>query len=122
MRLSSGKIVINPDDSDALKQLKAEMIKNQLKPSTVVKYKREAYVYEPLGVRVTFDSMIESLPATPYCLVMDGAIALPALPRNTVIMEVKYNDKLPAMIKRLCTSNAQKISVSKYALCKLAKY
>jgi len=114
--------VIDPlSGSDAERKLKAQMAAAGLKPGAVIKYVREAYTFEPLDVRITFDTRLDLLPAAASCLVSEAAAGFPALGREQYIMEVKYNDHLPAMIRRLCATSAQKISFSKYAMCKLAR-
>ncbi|MBR6594379.1 MAG: polyphosphate polymerase domain-containing protein [Clostridia bacterium] len=97
-----------------------ELRSKGLRPSIIVRYKRDAFVHVPTNTRLTFDREIEALPSDSRCL-YDGSLAgVPALPRGQVIMEVKYDDRLPAFVRKLSNCPCQQLSVSKYALCREA--
>ncbi len=98
--------------------LVSEMYSKGLRPAVNVRYDREAYIYEPLGIRVTFDINIDSLPCDKEVLFGDTHLALPALSRNEIVMEIKYSEKCPAFVRKLCETDGMQLSVSKYALCR----
>ena len=88
-----------------------------LRPRVIVDYEREAYVYGPGNVRVTFDSHIRtglyhnSLFAEPF----------PTVPaQENLILEVKYDAFLPEIMERAVrVPGRQSCAFSKYAVCRM---
>lgn len=101
--------------------LSTEMLSRGLKPICAIRYDRLAFLYEPLNIRLTFDTCIDGLPPDKISLAGDTARAIPALPRGEVIMEVKYDTVCPSFVRKICACSGQQISVSKYALCRGAR-
>lgn len=95
-----------------------EMRSKGLKPAIVVRYRRDAFVYPPLDCRLTFDTNVEALDGNADYLFDDSTGGIPALPRQTVVMEVKYGDRAPAFLRKISACNGMQLSVSKYALCR----
>ena len=95
-----------------------EMRAKGLFPVITVRYKRDAFVYPEADVRLTFDTNVEALLPDFAHLFDDAECGVPALPRNVVIMEVKYGEYLPAFVRKLASCDAMQLSVSKYALCR----
>ena len=95
-----------------------EMRSKGLFPAITVRYKRDAFVYPEADVRLTFDTDVEALPPDFAHLFDDSECGIPALPRNVVIMEVKYGEYLPAFVRKIASCDAMQLSVSKYALCR----
>lgn len=95
-------------------------IKNQLlKPKTVVDYIREAYTFNPGNIRITMDSDIKSgLFSKDFF-----NLSLPTIeasPMGQVILEVKYDDFLPEIIRdAIQTNERSSTSISKYATCRI---
>lgn len=116
-KLCYGDIAWLRDAPEALmRELYYNMVTFHLKPRTIIDYSREAYVYGPGNVRVTFDSNIRS-----------GLHRLDFFSRNMptvgtldptlVILEVKYDEYLPDVVSYLLQlGNRERLSVSKYAL------
>ena len=100
--------------------LVSEMRSKGFKPAISVRYDREAYIYKPLGIRITFDKNVDSLPPEKSTLFGDTKAALPAVGRNKIIMEVKYSERCPAFIRKAVNTFGMQLSVSKYALCRNA--
>lgn len=100
--------------------LVSEMRSKGFKPVISVRYDREAYIYKPLGIRITFDKNVDSLPPEKATLFGDTKAALPAVGRNKIIMEVKYSERCPAFIRKAVNTFGMQLSVSKYALCRNA--
>ncbi|GEM00958.1 VTC domain-containing protein [Halolactibacillus halophilus] len=71
-----------------------------LKPQTVIDYQREAFTYPYGNVRITFDSHVQS---SLYNIdILNRYLPMVnCLEPNEVILEVKYDDYLPAVIKPL---------------------
>ena len=115
--------IINGEGVDADSKcfgLVSEMRAKAFSPAVSVRYDREAYVFEPLGIRVTFDFCIDALPPEAKTLFGDTLLAIPAIDRGKVIMEIKYSERCPAFIRKCCETFGMQLSVSKYALCRNA--
>ncbi|WP_249661382.1 polyphosphate polymerase domain-containing protein [Lysinibacillus fusiformis] len=107
------------DERGLIRDLYQEMSYSQLRPTTVVDYEREAYIYPFGNVRVTFDSKVQSSLRNPDMF-------NPSLPmvdvqeQNLVILEVKYDDYLPDIIKYLLQSvDTRAEAYSKYQLSRM---
>ncbi|HBR32492.1 MAG: polyphosphate polymerase domain-containing protein [Eubacteriales bacterium] len=103
--------------SEKLMPLAAEMQSKGVRPAVTVRYRREAFFLEGTDVRVTFDTRVESVPGDMDSLFNDKRQGIPAINPISVIMEIKYGNKLPTLIRRLCCADVLPLSVSKYALC-----
>ena len=103
--LKSGKAV--------LQELYAKLCFQQLRPRAVIVYDREAYVYRPGNVRITFDREV-SAALTPSDFLEPDA---PLYSRGSgIIMEVKYDEFLPAvMADAVGVSCRRAAAFSKYA-------
>lgn len=89
-----------------------------LKPKVIVEYEREAYVYAPGDVRITFDSNIRSSINNMDLLDKNNVMA-PVTRRGDTIMEVKYTGFLPTHIKSMIqTGNGSQQAFSKYVACR----
>lgn len=92
---------------------------NYLRPKVLVDYTREPFVFPAEDVRITFDKNVRTaMRATdlfnPH---------LPTYPvwdlRNCMILEVKFNQSLPAYIRMLIQVNAAaRTAASKYVFCR----
>lgn len=96
-----------------------KLLHEQLRPETIVDYIREAYVFSPGNVRVTFDKNIR----TGLFAVNLLDKKLPTIPAmigdNPIVMEVKFDEFIPEIISHLIqTGNQKAIAVSKYVLCR----
>jgi hypothetical protein len=90
------------------------------KPSILIDYHRESFVMDEANVRITFDSNLEYALSSPD--LCDESLAMKSILKNQIILEVKYHGILPAFIKNLLQNEGyNRISVSKYALCRLSK-
>lgn len=106
-----------PEDAEYF-GLASEIRAKGFRPVVSVRYDREAYVFSPMGVRVTFDMNLDTLSATKESLFGKVEGVIPAIPRGSVIMEIKYTDSCPSFIKKCCATTGMQLSVSKYALCR----
>jgi hypothetical protein len=102
-----------------LRELYAKMKHQLLGPKTVVDYSREAYIYEPGNVRITFDRHVQSG-------LFSHNFFDPHLPTMTmttsdqVILEVKFDEFLPELILDIIQTNQRRnSSISKYAACRI---
>ncbi|MWC30045.1 polyphosphate polymerase domain-containing protein [Paenibacillus sp. MMS18-CY102] len=95
-----------------------DLVTGAMKPSVIVDYVREAYIYPTSDVRITFDKQLEaslqSFDIFDQDLVTAGTIEGPR-----TILEVKYDAFLPTMIRDLLQlSSHNRSSISKYGICK----
>jgi len=104
----------------ALTRLQMGLRRSGARPSCIVDYIREPYVFGPGNVRITFDKHLRT---GPWC----RRLYDPELPMLTVpveadmILEVKYDGFLPLVIKRLFPPSIQgPFAISKFMLCRPA--
>ena len=102
----------------AAQNLAIQMLAGSLRPVTTVRYRRDAFYFPGTDLRLTFDKNLEILPPTAESLFHQNTPGIPALDKNTVIMEIKYGSYLPTFIRNLTAVPATQLSVSKYALCR----
>ncbi|MBN1624579.1 MAG: polyphosphate polymerase domain-containing protein [Clostridia bacterium] len=88
-----------------------------LKPKVVVEYDREAYIFEPGNVRITFDSNIRSSVGK-MDILEKNTITAPVTRDSETIMEIKYTGFLPGFIKNIIKINSSQQAFSKYAACR----
>lgn len=112
---------IDLEDRDLLQQFIDAIKRSNLKPSIIVDYTRIAYTYPYEDVRITFD---ESIMSGKYNYDLLNDIKLySVLEDDYVILEVKYNNKLPSFLNDVIkTVPMVRLAVSKFALCTERKY
>lgn len=106
-------------DQPLARQLYIRLCTGAYTPKSVVQYWRKAYLYPVSDVRITFDTQVAASNVLGSFLDAQPSL-IPLLPLDTGVLEVKYNDFLPGVLKeqvarldRLQTSN------SKYAQSRL---
>lgn len=88
------------------------------RPTTIVDYWREAYVYSYGNVRITFDKRL-AVGSNNLDLFHPDLSHAEVLPPALTIMEVKYDDVLPENIRQLLRPTSHlRSSISKYVLCR----
>ncbi len=89
-----------------------------MKPKVIVSYERTSYVYRSGNVRVTFDRNIASS-ARVGDFFAENTGRRQILPVGRQLLEVKYDEYLPDPIYHaLSLANMQRITFSKYYLCR----
>lgn len=108
------------DERSLMQDLYKDIQLYQLKPTTVVDYEREAYVYEHGNVRITFDCKVQtSLQNTD--MFNKQLPMVDVLEPNEVILEVKYDSYLPSVIKMLLQGiHTRHEAYSKYQLSRMS--
>ena len=104
-----------------LQELGFKMTTQMLRPKTVVSYRREAYIYGPGNVRITFDKEVAGcLSPQSYLEPKYGETAPLRLTNpNTMILEVKYDEFLPDIISGIILPElTRQEAISKYAACR----
>lgn len=106
------------DERSLLGELYYHMVTERLAPKTIVDYTREPFVYKSGNVRVTIDYNIRTGDFRTDFLNPD-TILLPAGDK-TVLLEIKWDEYLPLIIKDACFIPGRRItSFSKYAQCRI---
>lgn len=101
-------------------RFEAECETGLLQPAVIVEYDRIPYIYPEGNVRITMDKNICGSPET--CKFMEKDVtAIPILDKGYHLLEIKYDEYLPDVIRQaLQTVSLERISFSKYYLCRLA--
>lgn len=89
----------------------------ELKPSVVVDYVREAYLHPLSNTRITFDKELACGITTNDFFSPDYKSAY-IFGKNEVILEVKFDEYLPEMIRRMLSIGYRPLAASKYTLCR----
>lgn len=102
-------------DDELINELQYKMECNLYKPIIIIDYLRIAYVYPLNDIRITIDYNISC--SNEIDKFFDKDInSIPILEKDKAILEVKYNDFLPNIIKyALNERSLEEISFSKYA-------
>lgn len=88
-----------------------------MRPRVIVDYDREPYLIDEGTVRITFDSYVRA-PVLSYDIFDPKLPALAVLPEGKLIMEVKFTEFLPQIVRNLLPPKASEFTaVSKYVLC-----
>lgn len=115
--VNSGYNKIDVGDREVLKEFIDIIKRRNIRPSVIVDYKRIAYTYPYDDVRITFDENITSGRYN-YDLFDKNLCLYDALNKGDVILEVKYNHRLPNFLNDVIkTVPMIRIAVSKFALC-----
>lgn len=106
------------EQSPLIGELYSKIMRQGLRPKTIVEYDRKAYIYEPGNVRVTLDYHIRTgMLRTDF--LNRHSVLIPV--RDTaVIMEVKWDAFLPEIIRDAVQLKGRFSSAfSKYAVCRV---
>lgn len=117
--LMAGKCVPNPDDAEEspLTLFNLAISNRGLRPKVIVEYERQAYVFEPGNVRITFDRNIRASDqienfGKDFCF-------FEAVQEPDRVLEVKYDEFIPGFVAQLLEcGNMMQTSYSKYKLCR----
>lgn len=101
------------------RDLLQQMQSSQQRPVVAVRYVRDAFCHAGSDFRLTFDRELEALPPDADALCDPDFRGIPVLGAGDVVMEVKYGSCQPAFMRRLTAVQAQQLSLSKYALCRV---
>ena len=111
--------VIGSDMPEEKRRMLYELISRGMLPKVIVTYRRVPFIYPAGNVRVTFDSDITSSDDTSKLLTHDYR-ERPVLPPGKSVLEVKWDELLPAHIKNMLQLDTLQWSAfSKYYTCRL---
>ena len=117
-------MIFSDSDEGKRKALRMAYIDNAVKilsPQVVVDYDREVFVCDEGNVRMTFDMNLRAGDASGD-LFDPELVTVPAYDEGCMILEVKYDDYLPAFIKKMLRPLGRwQSSQSKYAMCCIAQ-
>ena len=101
-----------------VQELYCKMRSQGMRPKTIVDYTREPFIYRPGNVRVTFDYDIRTgLSCTDF---LDPDCPTIAAGDPTIILEVKWDEFLPSIIRDCVQTPGRRASAfSKYAQCRI---
>lgn len=119
--IMAGKVpVYKKDAPKVLRMLYLSMQTMLLRPVVIVQYERTAFVNKAGNVRVTFDRNISA--SADIRRFLDPKVrVLPVMEKGKHILEVKYDEVLPAYIAQaLETGRLQQTPYSKYRECRIA--
>lgn len=99
--------------------LYTKMMRGAYRPKTIILYSRTAFLYPVSDVRITFDHHISSS-VNPHGLFREKIALTPVLPQDMGILEVKYNDFLPSVLKQVIRqADRSADAYSKYSSARL---
>lgn len=88
-----------------------------LRPKVIVDYVREAYVMKAGNVRITFDKELAA--SSNLSDFFNRTITRSILPKETMILEVKFDEFLPNIVRGyLSLIDKKPMSLSKYVMCR----
>ncbi len=112
---------IKIDNRHILEEFINKAKKNNLVPSVIVDYERDALTYDYEDVRITFDSNISSGRYN-YDIFARDLKLYQVIGDDEIILEVKFNNKLPSILDNILkTVPMTRIAMSKFALCRELK-
>jgi len=88
------------------------------KPKVIVEYQRVAFTMPVSNIRITFDKNLRSN-INHLDLFSDVQDSMPVILEGKQILEVKYNEFLPAYLKKILAGvSAERMAISKYTLAR----
>ena len=88
---------------------------NALRPEVIVDYDRVPFVYEHGNVRITFDMNIRA--SSPGDIFEKDLPGYEVLGTDLLIMEVKYTQFLPDILRVILPDESCRIAASKFVMC-----
>lgn len=100
------------------RQFYQALTQQRLRPQTIVSYWRRPFVYPKGNVRITLDYDIRTSLHAINPLEPAG-VGYPTLAPEELVLEVKYDQYLPEVIKELLQiEDRRQLAISKYVLCR----
>lgn len=104
-------------ESKLCKEFYLELMTKLLRPKVIVDYNRIPLIQEEGTVRITFDSEIAAAVGG-FDIFDESLPKIPAIDPETEVLEVKYTEFLPMLIKELIpTDGLEFVAFSKYVGC-----
>ncbi len=110
--------VLLDSNDELLREVFIKIRTARLSPKVIVEYDREAYVCEHGNVRITFDKDLRAGLHNIDIAKNNYDIVSAAADENKVIMEVKFDNYLPSIVRNaLSETGREHLSISKYIIC-----
>lgn len=118
MRLINGDyLFLLKKDNELLRQFYVECITKLMKPRVIVDYDRMPFIIPEGTVRVTFDSDVRAAVLS-NDIFDDSLPSISCMEDGKCIMEVKFTEFLPKIVKEIIPSGAADITAySKFGIC-----
>ena len=116
-RIIAGDYAFLEKSSNPFKQeLYVELQSRLLRPRVMVDYEREPFIYRAGDVRITFDKHVRG--SGFHDLFDPNLPVTDVVPRDKVVLEVKFTQFLPNVIRKvLPPKSAENSAISKFILC-----
>jgi hypothetical protein len=115
-RVAGGRLSLLMEMGDLALEFYLSMTTGVYRPKSVVEYYREAYIMPSNDIRLTFDRQVRAS-ESPRMFFSPVGTLHPAIERDIVIFEVKYNHFLPRYVKQTIGDYGKiQTSASKYWL------
>lgn len=109
------EVLLDYNDS-VLNKVYYFMSKDYYRPTVLIDYEREAYMYPIQNIRITIDKNVRAS-ITNFDIFNPSLNLIPAFEEQTLVLEVKFNRLLPDWIKEtLSQCGAAKSAISKYCI------
>lgn len=109
-------------ENPVCQELYARMQNQMLRPKVIVDYARRAFVYGPGNTRITIDEDVRTGLSSVDFFNPD-LVLVPSDIRRPVILEVKYDEYLPDLVRRaIQLENRRTSNFSKYTASRLTNY
>ena len=105
------------EEDELLRQFYAAIRNERLQAKTVVDYTREPFIYDPGNVRVTLDYDIRS--GLKLQDMLDFTAPTVPVKESPRILEVKWDNFLPEVIRQAVQLPVREQAYSKYAACRM---
>ena len=110
--------VLSKKEHPLLKDFHSALRYRGFRPAVIVDYLREAYVYGPGNVRITFDKRLTAAVNT-LDLFDRKMLSQEALLSQQTIMEIKFDNFLPDHVRQLLQPEKfVRSAISKYVICR----
>ena len=110
--------VLSKKEHPLLKDFYGALMYRGFKPAVIVDYIREAYVYGPGNVRITFDKRLSAAVNT-HDLFDRKSVMEEVLLSQQTIMEIKFDHFLPSNIRNIIQPEKfVRSAISKYVMCR----
>ena len=104
-------------EDDLLHEFYTQCVTGLLRPEVIVDYDRIPYIYDAGTVRITFDMHVRSAFGD-YDIFNRSLPSYEVMPKEFLIMEVKYTEFLPDIFRSIITADALvRQAASKYVMC-----
>ncbi|MCR5302471.1 MAG: polyphosphate polymerase domain-containing protein [Lachnospiraceae bacterium] len=87
---------------------------DMLHPEVIVDYERIPFVYDHGNVRITFDTNLRAVDSDD---VFSDDPSYSVLDKDLLIMEVKYTEFLPDILRAILPEEGARLALSKYVMC-----